>query len=88
DGILALDNILQKVGNEFLQLGLSLMVDGYGEDVTDEILTDRKKTLTAQFTKRLDLIQTAIESIQTGEHPRLLEVRCKSLLPEKIIIQD
>lgn len=81
EGVLSLENVIDEhVDDELTKLGLQLIVDGTDPNYVREITTTRKKALLATLEKRLDIIITAVLSIQSGDNPRILEEKCKAFL--------
>lgn len=84
EGLLALDDLIDKGYDAFMSLGLRLIVDGTPPDSVEEILKSRiyfgdrtGKALLEQF-----LIYEGILSIQEGENPHLLKTKLLALLGE------
>lgn len=71
-----------RIDDEFLELGLRLAVDGVELGTLEKILDTRKRTLMAEYARRLDVIQAAIRGIQQGTAAELVELECKAHLAE------
>ena len=81
EGMLSLGPIAQKTDDEYLKLGLQLIVDGVESETVEAILRIKKEALIEAYRRRLDVMLSGLLSIQEGEKPRLLEVRCNAFLP-------
>ena len=79
--MLSLGPIAQKTDDEYLKLGLQLIADGVESETVKDILRIKKEALIEAYRRRLDVMLSGLLSIQEGEKPRLLEVRCNAFLP-------
>jgi hypothetical protein len=80
-GLIILDGMSEKMDDEFLKTGTSLVVDGTDVEVVRSILEARKKTLIADYERRLDMTITALEALSYGDHPHIIEAKCRAFLP-------
>ncbi len=78
---LALEDLLERIDDEYLKMGLRLAVDGVEPARFEDIMESRRKTLVAAYDKRLEVMLTALKRIQAGDAPALVELACRALLP-------
>ena len=82
-GLAALESVYPRLDDWFLRLGLQLAVDGADPEIIRSILGEHKRTLLADFERRLDLIIAGTNAIGRGENPAVWETRGEAFLPEE-----
>ena len=82
-GLIILDGITEKMDDEFLRTGEQLVIDGTDVELVRSILEARKKTLVANYERRLDMTVAALEGLSQGYSPYILEAKCRAFLPSQ-----
>jgi flagellar motor component MotA len=87
EGLLALDDDVYDLGNEFFKLGIQLVVDGTDPELVRNIL---ELKILANNCKGYDLLSRAIIlegvlSIQSGDNPRIVREKLMSFLPDEFL---
>ncbi len=80
-GLVAIDNVPERLEDPFLKLGMRLAVDGNDAHTVRSILLERKRTLLAEHERRMDMITAAINGLVWAENPFVVEARCRAFLP-------
>jgi flagellar motor component MotA len=81
-GLLALDDIPERLDDPFLKAPFRLLVDGCDVEIVRSVLLDRKRTLLADRERRCDMMITGLCGLATGNSPRVIEAECSAFLPE------
>jgi hypothetical protein len=80
-GLVALLPVPERLDDPFLKLGMRLAIDGTDGEIVRGILEQRKRTLLADYERRLDLIVAGVNGVVWGENPAVLETRGRAFLP-------
>lgn len=77
-----LGRIAPRIDDPFIRGGLELLVADTSYEVLRPAMTERKRTALAEDERRYEIGITALVAIGWAEHPRVLEERCRALLPQ------
>jgi hypothetical protein len=82
EGLLALEDDVRKYAFPLFKLGMHLVVDGTDPTLIDSILTSRILSENKSGKDLLEqmIIHDAVLSIQSGDNPRLLVLKCFALM--------
>ena len=85
EGLLALEDDLEECKYPLLRMGLQLVVDGTDPEIIEGILTARVVSGNASGKDFLaqNIIHVAALSIQQGDNPRIIEVKCFAYFGEE-----
>jgi len=81
-GLLALDDIPERLDDPFLKAPFRLLVDGCDVEIVRSVLLDRKRTLVAERERRCNMIITALCGMAAGDFSGVIEAKCRAFLPE------
>ena len=90
EGVLALEEQIEKLDDRLLKIGLGLVVDGTDPDIVKNIM---ETTIVTSFKTGAELLSQLIItegllSLQAGENPRLMEEKLLAFLGGEFTIQD
>ena len=82
DGLLSIEDDVREYSYSMLQLGMQLVVDGTDPEIIEDLLTSR---ILSGNKKGKDLVEqliicAGVLSIQAGDNPRIVMVKCFSFL--------
>ncbi len=80
-GIVSLDALEATVADPFMRLGLGLVVDGWDAIDWRSVMQKRKEASLQALDARLSMIMDGLESLQSGDAPRVVEEKLAAYLP-------
>ena len=83
-GILSLEEVISIVDDDFIKMGLALIVDGTDPELVMKMLSTRQETIISFQKIRLEMATTLVMSLQNGDNPRITEVLGKGYSEEGI----
>jgi len=79
EGLLGLEDAIDaRIDEEPLRNGMQLIVDGTDASLVRNIMEVQKKSLLAEYERRLDIMIEGALSISAGDNPRITEEKCRS----------
>jgi flagellar motor component MotA len=81
-GLLSLEDEVRDMEEGFHKTALTMVIDNHNPQLIEQVLSERAKTLSFIYQRRLEMAITAVLSIQAGDTAKVTTMKCKAFYSE------